>query len=172
MAHKVFMAILVFLFALLQMSIFPIINIFDITPNLLLGLACSFGIMHGRNHGIAIGACCGLIVDIYFGFAIGYYAILYMLVGYLSGFLNKIFFPDNIRLPLVLFGTMDVLYNVIIYLTFFFLRGDVGFGKYFISVIIPEAVYTVIIMLILFPIILTIDTRLTKRANRSARKFV
>ncbi len=172
MAHKLYMAFLVFIFALLQISVFPMINLFDVTPNLMLGLTCAYGIMHGKNHGIVIGIVCGLIVDAFFGFAIGYYAILYMLAGYISGFMNKGFFPDNIRMPIIIFGIADIFYNILVYLTFFFMRGDVGFGKYFLHVIAPEAVYTLLVMLLLFPLILVIDNKLTKRANRSARKFV
>ena len=172
MAHKLYMAFLIFIFALLQISVFPMINIFDVTPNLMLGLTCAFGIMHGKNHGIVMGIVCGLIVDSFFGFAIGYYMILYMLCGYLSGFMNKGFFPDNIRMPLIVFAIADILYNFVVYLTFFFMRGDVGFFQYFLHIIAPEAVYTLLLMLIFFPIILVLDNKLTKRANRSARKFV
>ena len=175
MLHKIYIAVLIFIFTLLQISIIPMVNLFNVTPNLLLGLACSFGIIHGKNYGMAVGFISGLIIDIFFGFAIGYYAMLYMTAGFISGFLNKIFFPDNIRLPLILFAGMDFVYNIIIYITYFFMRGDLKLGYYVLHIIIPEMVFTLIAMLILFPIILAIDTRITKhtnRNNRSTRDFV
>ena len=51
-----------------------------------------------------------------------------------------------------------------------FRRFQIGF--YFMHIILPEVVYTVTVSLILYPIILRMDQKLTEWEQRSAKKFV
>ena len=70
-----------------------------------------------------IGFFCGLLLDIFFGSVIGFYALVYAYIGYINGLFRKSFFPDDIKLPLFLISASDFCYNILVYLFLFFLRG-------------------------------------------------
>ena len=98
---------------LLQCTLFQALAFASISPNLLIVVTSSFGFMRGRKEGMWIGLICGLLLDIFFGSVIGFYALIYAYLGYINGFFRKIFFPDDIKLPLILISMSDFSYNIL-----------------------------------------------------------
>ena len=172
MKRKILVGILILLCFLLQCTVFHALSFGGIIPNLLIILTSSYGFMGGRKSGMATGFFSGLLLDIFFGEVIGFYALLYMYIGYINGSFRKIFFPEDIKLPLVLITVSDLTLNIVCYCLLFLLRSRFQIGFYFIHIILPEVVYTVTVSLILYPIILRMDQKLTEREQRSAKKFV
>ena len=119
-----------------------------------------------------IGLFSGLLVDVFFGSVIGFYALIYMYIGYINGFFRKIFFPEDIKLPLILISASDLGYNLLVYFFLFFLRGKFQFGYYILHIMIPELVYTIVITIALYFVILKINQKLETIEKRSASKFV
>ena len=78
-----------------------------IVPNLMIVLTASFGFMRGEKTGLLIGFFCGLLVDIFFASVIGFYALLYMYIGYMNGKFAQIFYPQDIKLPVALILCSD-----------------------------------------------------------------
>ena len=145
---------------LLQTTLFKAISIAGIVPNILIIITSSFGFMRGKTEGMLIGFISGLLIDIFFGSILGFYALIYMFIGYLNGFFRRIFYPEDIKLPMILIGASELLYCFICYVFLFMLRGRLHFGYYFIHIMIPDIVYTVLVTLILYKGILFVDTRL------------
>ena len=83
--------VLIFICFLLQCTVFHALAFGGIVPNLLIVLTASFGFMRGEKTGLLIGFFCGLLVDIFFGNTIGFYALLYMYIGYMNGKFCTIF---------------------------------------------------------------------------------
>ena len=54
----------------------------------------------------------------------------------------------------------------------FLLRGRFDFLYYFRGVILPEALYTIVVTVVLYPVILKINELLEKREKGSSQKFV
>jgi rod shape-determining protein MreD len=54
----------------------------------------------------------------------------------------------------------------------FLLRSRLDFGYYFIHIILPEVIYTVVVTIIFYRIIRAINRKLESREKRSANKFV
>jgi rod shape-determining protein MreD len=131
----------------------------------------SFGLMRGNKEGMWVGFFCGLLIDIFFGFYLGVYALLYMYIGYFNGMFQKRFYPDDIKLPMILIGSSDVINNIIIYLVMFLMRKRTDFLYYFTSIIIPELIYTMVITIFLYFILLKINQRLEEYEKRRAIKF-
>lgn len=129
-------------------------------PNLLIVVCASFGFMRGRKEGIFIGFFSGLLIDIFFGEMIGFYALLYMYAGFLNGCFKKMFYPDDIKLPMLLIAGSDLSYNLFIYFFRFLFRKQFAIGYYMLHIIIPELVYTLLISVVLYFIILKINMRL------------
>lgn len=157
---------------LLQTCVFHALAFNDIIPNFLIILTSCFGFMCGRKCGLWVGVFSGLLLDIFFGSVIGLYALIYMYIGYTNGSFRKVFFPEDIKLPLCLIALSDVFYNLIVYLLIFMLRRKFHFQYYFSGIILPEAIYTICIALVIYPLILRINKRLKESEKKSARKFV
>ena len=157
---------------LLQTTLFRYIAFGGVVPNLLMILTASTGIMRGEKEGLVTGFICGLLIDIFFGSFLGFYALIYMYIGFIDGVFNKIFFPENIILPLGIILSSDFLYGFTCSVLLFLMRAKFDIGYYMMHVIIPEIVYTAVVSLILYPLILKINTRLDEIIQRSAKKFV
>lgn len=172
MKRKIVIGLLIFLCFLLQCTVFPTLSFGGIVPNLLIVLTASFGFMRGERSGLIIGFISGLLIDIFFGEVIGFYALLYMYIGYTNGKFNRIFYPEDIKLPIVLIIGSDLFYGICCYILMFFMRARFHIGYYFAHVILPEIVYTIVITLFLYPVILWINRKLESSEKRSAKKFV
>ena len=171
MRRKIVLFIIIAVCFILQSTVFQSLALANVAPNLLIIVVSAFGFMRGRKEGLWIGFFCGLLVDIFFGFYLGGYALLYMYIGYLNGFFQKRFYPDDIKLPMILIGSSDILCNLVTYIMMFLLRSRFHFWYYLTSVIIPEFVYTMVITIFLYFILLKISQSLEEHEKRRAIKF-
>lgn len=85
MKSKIVLFFTIIVCFLMQSTVLHLISIGSITPNLLLILCVSMGLMRGRKSGLWTGFFCGLLVDLFYGSVFGFYALIYMYVGFLSG---------------------------------------------------------------------------------------
>ena len=85
-------AVLITVCFLLETTVFQKLAFASIIPNLLIIVTSSFGFMRGQKEGMIIGFFCGLLKDILGGNLLGFYALIYMYIGYLNGFFKRIFF--------------------------------------------------------------------------------
>ncbi|WP_408071129.1 rod shape-determining protein MreD [Butyrivibrio sp. JL13D10] len=157
---------------ILQTTLFRALDFSGIVPNLMIILTSSYAFMRGDKSGTLIGLFCGLLVDIFFGTYIGFYALIYMYMGFIVGKFNKIFFPENILLPLGLIISSDLLFGFICYVLLFMFRNKFDIGYYIVNVIFPEAVYTALVAVFIYPVLIRINTYLEGIEQRSAKKFV
>ena len=160
MLRKVCVAVLIIICFVFQSTVFRSLAFAGIVPNLLVILTASFGFMRGENEGLLIGFFSGLLCDIFFGDVLGFYALILMFIGFLNGKFNRIFYPEDIKLPLGLIIISDISYSMTCYILLFLMQGKFNFPFYLVNVIIPEAVYTILVTCILYPIILKLNERL------------
>lgn len=172
MKRGIVTAVLIFICFLLQCTVFRALSFGGIVPNLLIVLTASFGFMRGEKTGLLIGFFCGLLVDIFFASVIGFYALLYMYIGYMNGKFCTIFYPQDIKLPIALILGSDFSFGIVCYVIMFLLRGRFDFVYYLVHIILPEIVYTIVVTLLLYPLILWINTCLERGEQRSGKKFV
>ena len=160
MRRKLVLGLLVLVTFLLQSTVFKTLTIASTSPNLLLILTVSFGLMCGKRIGIFTGFLCGIMIDLFYGNLFGFYALLYMWIGYMNGFLCKVFFDEDIKVPMVLVAISDFAYGCAVYVLQFMLRGRLDFPGYLGNVIIPEIVYTIVMTLILYRLFYWINQQL------------
>lgn len=165
----IFFVILCFL---LQCTVFPSLAFGGIIPNLMIIVTASYGFMRGRKTGLLVGFFSGLLMDIFFSDVLGFYALIYMYIGYLNGIFRKMFYPEDIKLPIALIVGSDFLSNIVIYILTFFLKGRFRFLYYLSNVIVPEMVYTIIVTCALYPLLLLIESHLERREKEGASKIV
>lgn len=157
MLRKIIVFLIVILGFLLQGTVFSGISLGGIVPNILIIITSSFGFMRGKNEGMAIGFMCGLILDIFFGDILGFYALIYLVIGYLNGFFNSIFYPEDIKLPMILIAASELAYCFLCFVFLFMLRGKFNLGYYFIHIFLPEIAYTILVTLIVYKLILWVN---------------
>lgn len=162
----------VFICFLLQSTVFPSLAFGGIIPNLMIVVTASYGFMRGRKTGLLVGFFSGLIMDMFSGNVLGFYALIYMYIGYLNGIFRKMFFPEDIKLPIALIVGSDFLYNIVIYILTFLLKGRFQFSLYFLNIIIPEMVYTIIVTCVLYPLLLLVENLLERKEKEGASKIV
>ncbi|MCR5673294.1 MAG: rod shape-determining protein MreD [Lachnospiraceae bacterium] len=168
MYRKVTMLLLILISYLIQSTMIRILPMGGVAPNLLIILTSCFGFMRGKKDGMFIGFISGLIIDILFGGLIGFYALVYLLIGYINGMFASIFYPEDIKLPVVLITSSELVYCFVIYVFRFLIQGRIRFGYYFLHIILPEIVYTIFVTIIIYKVILYINEWLEDLERRSA----
>ena len=168
MYRKAVMLLLILISYLIQSTMIRILPIGGVAPNLLIILTSCFGFMRGKKDGMIVGFISGLVMDILFGDLIGFYALVYMVIGYLNGFFASIFYPEDIKLPVALITSSELVYCFIVYIFQFLIQGKLRFGYYFLHIILPEIVYTIFVTIIIYKIILNINEWLEDLERRSA----
>lgn len=172
MRRKISVFLIIVVCYLLQSTVFEALSFASITPNLLIVAVSTFGFMRGKKEGLIIGFFCGLLLDIFTGSVLGFYALIYMYIGYINGFFRKLFYPEDIKLPMLLIAGSDLSCNLVIYFFMFLFRGKFQFTYYLQDIIIPELVYTMVVTIFLYFAILKINQKLESIEKRSAAKFV
>jgi rod shape-determining protein MreD len=157
----------------LQTTVCPKIALADIMPNLPIVLLVSIGFMRGKKEGLLTGFFLGLLFDIFYGGFLGYYALLYMTVGYISGSFHHLFFDFEIKLPMMITLLCDFLYGIFNCLVSFILHGKFHLFFYIGRILIPEMLYTLAFTLVFYRFFHWIDSRLERReSKRSANDLV
>ncbi len=162
MKRCITIGILIVICFLLQSTVFHFLELSGVVPNLLLIVTMSFGLMRGRREGLLVGFFSGLLVDIFFGSVLGAYAFIYMTLGYVNGFFHRIYYVEDVLLPMIMISLNDFFYNVIVYIIFFLLRNRLDFMTYLVNVILPEMIYTILITLFFYKILVRINLRLKR----------
>lgn len=171
MRRKIVLFLIIAISFLLQSTIFQKLSFAGISPNLMIIIVSSFGFMRGRKEGLWIGFFCGLLIDIFCGFYLGVYALIYMYIGYINGIFQKRFYPDDIKLPMLLIGGSDLVCNLIVYVFMFFFRSRFHFLYYLRAIILPEFVYTMLITIVMYFLLLKLNQRLETHEKRRANRF-
>ena len=116
----VFAAILV-----LQGSFLPFFWPVPYHPDLLLVLVVSLSILLGGKRGLLLGLLAGMLQDVVFGPALGFFALSKATAGYLVGKASKDTYKDQIFVPAVLILVATVFQELLLFfLTLLFLPGE------------------------------------------------
>ncbi|MBQ8803547.1 MAG: rod shape-determining protein MreD [Tyzzerella sp.] len=172
MRRKIVTVCIIIVCFLLESTVFQALDFGSITPNLLIVITSAFGFMRGKREGMFVGFISGLICDVMFGELLGFYALVYTILGYLNGFFRRIFYPEDIKLPLILIAASDFIYGNIVWIFMFVLRSRFNYLYYLRNIILPELIYTILVTLVLYQLILQINQKLEAEEKRSASKFV
>ena len=172
MKRKIVTGLIILVCFLLESTIFHKLTFASISPNLMIIVVSSFGFMRGKKTGMTVGFVSGLLVDLFWGNMLGFHMLIFTVIGYLNGMFKRLFYDDDIKLPIILIAASEIIYGLIIYGCMYMLQGDFLFGNYLFHIILPELVYTILITLVVYQIILRINRKLESEEQRSASRFV
>lgn len=128
-----------------QSSLFPFIRVKGAAPDSLMIIVVSFALQTGSISGAIIGFSGGLIQDIIYGNSLGVYAVIYMLIGFSAGLVQDKMFIDYIFFPSAFAFLGSVLKGLMLTVYMFFLRSGITLGFNLRNLVLPEAVYTVLL---------------------------
>lgn len=158
--------ILILLAFSVQTCVFPLLPFLSVYPNLLLILIFSFGFIRGSASGICYGLVAGLLLDLSSGGPLGFHTLFYIWMGYVNGIGTKYYYEDYITLPLCLCALNELAYNLYLYIFDFLIRGRLSFGYYFVNIILPETIFTVVTTLVVYRLFLFISRKLEEMKKR------
>ena len=153
---------------LLQTSVFTGLRLADVVPDILMILTASLAYIFGKKSGALTGLLCGMILDCTFGSLIGLYALLYCTIGYMCGYAHVVYDETDYTLPYFVIGGAEFLLNLLYYVLFYFLKGDLDIGYFMVRYLFPRVIYTVLVSILLYRLINlnnNLFTRLMKKKN-------
>lgn len=171
MLRKFIMTVLALIFYLLQCTLFKTWALASVSPNLLLVLTFAAGFMGGKKNGMYVGVISGLLLDFFYGDVVGFNTLLLLYIGYVNGMFHKMFYDEEITLPIALLIGSELSYSFIYYIFNFLLRRRLDIGYYFSHIMLPELAYTVVISVLIYRLLLRLNRRLDEFEKRSAAKF-
>ena len=150
MRRYIYLLLLNIICFVLQATVFRHLPLGGVTPNILIMITAASGLMYGRKLGMYSGVIGGLLIDAMFNSVIGLTILIYAFIGYVNGMLNKLYFKDKLYIPAITIVLSDLAYGILYYICRFMLRGRMDFPYYLMHVMMPEAVYTLIIGLLIY----------------------
>ena len=172
MKRNVSLVFVILIGFVMQTTVFQTLSFGGIAPNLLIIITSSYGFMYGRKYGMVVGFICGLLMDVFYGNVLGFYALIYLYIGAANGIFRRVFYQNDIMLPLALITASDFIYSFVVYVLLFLLRGRFDFVFYLKDIILPELVYTIFITVFLYPCILLINRALENTEKRGDHRIV
>lgn len=146
-----FIISLIILFNLIfQSTLFQWIGIYGVVPNTALILVMSFSIYSGKNRGAIIGFSIGILQDVVFGRTIGLNALIFMIIGYLVGFMDQKIFKDSLLIPFTLTILTTILYETINLMLVFLLGYRIELLSIIKKMLLIEVIYNSVVSLIVY----------------------
>ena len=172
MFRKLLMMVTILFCFILQSTVFPAISMGGVVPNIFIIIASTYGFMRDETEGLLAGFFCGILCDVFYGNILGFYALLYMMIGFINGRFSRIFYPEDIKLPMALITLSELSFSTVCYILLFLLNGRFNVLWYFMHLILPELIYTILVTLVLYPVILFVNQKLDAFERKRAQKFV
>lgn len=138
---------------ILQTSVLTGLSINNVVPDLLMIVVVAIAYIKGSNAGIIYGFFAGILMDLTYGNLLGYFALIYMFCGFFCGVAQRFYRKDDNITPLILCASSIFLSQSVLYVTEFMLRGRLEYGFYFVNIILPKMIYTVLAATLLYKLI-------------------
>ena len=155
---------------ILQIAVAPNIAIAGITPNFMLLVVVVAALVDGPLRGTVVGFTLGLVFDLVSSGPVGPYALVFTLVGFVAGSLQKNMFAQSWVIPLTVFGLSTLLAEVAYGAILATLGVEVAFWSSVLYRMIPSALYNTALALLVFPWI-TSALRNSTRSMNVKRRF-
>ena len=103
---------------------------------------------------------------------IGYYGLVYGVIGFVCGKLGHLMYVEDIKFPGLLSAGSDAALCFFSYIFLFLLKNRMIFGYFVVHVMIPEIIGTVLFALLFYPAILHLYRRFLREVRESEKSFV
>lgn len=156
---------------ILQTTLFQYLTIQSIFPNTALIIVVSYALLRGSKEGCIVGICSGLLFDIFFGTATGYYAFVFLGISYFTGKSQKNFYRENYLLPILFCTVAAGIFESIHFVTELILRKDGNLFFFLVKIFLPTVVYTAVVTVPIYRILFGVNEWLELKEKYKYRLF-
>ncbi len=143
----------------LQTAVAPHLTIMGIRPNLSLVVVTAWGLLRGSGAGLWWGLGAGLATDLFAGVPLGTFATGLVLSGGVAGLGERQIFRTNFLMPVLMIGLNTLLANLVTLGVLKLLDWPIYFGATMKAAVLPEMVYNIGVMVVLFPVLAWLSRR-------------
>ena len=133
------------LLLILQTTILPTLSVFSAVPNLLLVLCLCFSLAHRGPAALVFSVFAGLLQEALNGGAMGYNALLYLLLSWICVCLSDRWNGRRMLLALPIVFIFTLVHACFYRGAMFLLWNQHGFGGFLLRHILPSALYNTVI---------------------------
>lgn len=137
-------AVLFFSIAL-QSTVLAELNLFGVTPDLILVVTVCYGLLHGPVKGLFFGLLGGLLLDLAGGGILGLHTLMKAVLGYGAGFLEKTVFKDNLLVPAVSSMVATIIQGIISLSVLITFDWQGRFFTHFVYTVLPLSLYHIVL---------------------------
>lgn len=144
-------AVLIVLFAILNVTVFPFISIYDIKPDILIIAVLFFSLYGGFTVGATLGLFAGLIKEIFTGGVFGTEVLFLSSLGIFFGYNFSKFYREKAITQLILTFSSCLCYSLFCYFFLKFIRNikgisfiDMSIWRFLWSMALPFSLYTAV----------------------------
>ncbi len=134
----------------LQSTVIPYFAIDWVKPDITLVLIVLVGLLYGPVQGAAGGLFGGLLEDLFTGRFIGLFGLTRMLAGYLAGLVERRVYKEPFLVPMATSFVATVVSETLLFLILKLFGAAPGFGRSFVHIIGPAAIYNAIVAPVLY----------------------
>ncbi len=137
----------------------------QITPDIVLIMTISYGLLRGPDQGLLFGLGAGFFVDLLSGGIIGVSALSKMIAGFSAGFMEKNIFKDNFLVPAlaVFIGAFFCeSFNIIMFTAF---KANIDIWYNLLIIILPLALLNALLAPLIYHFMLKLERFLAERAK-------
>ena len=106
------------------------------------------------------GLFAGLLMDMFYSGPFGFYSLIFLVIGYINGFFSRFYYEEYITLPVFICVASELVYHLYIYLFRFLIRGKWDILYYFMHIIFPSVIFSVLLTLLLYRFFFMANERL------------
>lgn len=150
---KIIIALLFFIVSIIQINIAANIQLFGVIPNLYIIFIVCFALLREEYEGAFIGLIAGIIQDMASGIYFGRYSLLGMYLGITIVFFKRTFFKDNVYVAMAFVFLGTIVYEFTLYFFSIFILNQSTILYALCKIILVEAVYNLLLTLLVFPIV-------------------
>ena len=162
MKKNLIMALMIIGTFLLQSTVRALVPAQYTIPDMMIILTCSMGLMRGKESGMMTGFFSGLLYDLFYGSVVGVTALCFMYIGFACGHLYKVFFDEDIRVPMAVVGLSEFVYRLIIFTVEFIVSRRYQLGPYMKGSILPAVISSIICSIFLYMLYRLINKKITE----------
>ncbi len=147
-----------------QTAIAPHLAVLGVRPNLPLIIVTAWGLLRGSGEGVWWGLGAGLALDLFAGMPLGMFTSGLVLAGLVSGLGERQVFRTHFLMPAVMVAVNTLIANLAALGVAKLLDWPVRFGAVMTAAVLPEMMYNIVGILVLFPLMGLLSRKVEDRS--------
>ena len=145
--------LLLFFTYIMQTTVADYLKLWGVKPDILLTVVLCYAIFEGKEKGVVMGLCAGLLLDFLWGRAFGVNTILFILLALLCAITADNVFHKNAMLAVLSVFIFSFVYGVLFAAVSFAFSGRGGMFYLLWRVAIPSAIYNTVLAIPVFALL-------------------